>query len=368
VRAVFFSPSSGVIISTVEFTRALPNAMPSESPRVSICIPTYNGGNYLAETLDCVAAQTFDDYEVVIVDDGSADDTVMIAERYVATEPRARLIRNAVRAGSSARNLKRCVEESRGEWIKPLQQDDVISPDCLARMVDAGARGPLVFAHHGYVFSPNTDDGVRHYYESLPTLGAELPVPFATADSACAAFMRNPWTNFIGSWSTSLIHRTCLEKYGPFHKTIIYFPDLEYWMRVGTNEGMSIVPERLSHYRVHGQSISARLRGDPLNEYRSGLDLALLVYSVARDPQYARFREFAQRWDPPFDAEGAFMERLLDWRWEALELSHRKGDPARLRTFNAFCDQNPALRSVLRDHDRRLPAWQRFKHFVKARV
>jgi glycosyltransferase involved in cell wall biosynthesis len=338
------------------------------NPTISVCIPTYNGAQYLAETLDSVAAQTFDDFEVVIVDDCSTDDTVSIAERYVGGEPRARLIRNAVRAGSSARNLRRCVEESRGEWIKPLQQDDLISPDCLAKMVSGGARGPLVFAHHDYVFSPDTDGSVRHYYESLPTIGVELPVPFATPDAVCDALMRNAWVNFIGSWSTSLIHRTCLEKYGPFHKTIIYFPDLEYWMRVGTNEGMSIVAERLSYYRVHGKSVSASLRGDPLNIFRSRLDWALLVYSIARDPQYARFREFALRWDPPFDAEWAFMDQLIDQRWVALEASHRERDRSLLNAFNVFCAQNPALLAALRDNDRRLPAWQRFKHFLKARV
>jgi glycosyltransferase involved in cell wall biosynthesis len=342
--------------------------MSSKPPRVSICIPTYNGGKYLAETLDCVAAQTFDDFEVVIVDDCSSDDTVKIAEQYVATEPRARLIRNAVRAGSSARNMWRCVEESRGEWIKPLQQDDLLSPDCVARMVSAGARAPLVFGHHGYVFAPDTDDQVRHWYESLPTLGVELPVPLVTPNAACEAFMRNPWINFIGSWSTSLIHRTCIEKYGSFHKTIIYFPDFDYWMRVATNEGMAIVAERLSDYRVHGHSVSARLRGDPLNQYRGGLDWVLLAHSIARDSRYARLREFALRWVPPFDAESSFMDQLLEWRWEALEASHRKRDRTLLNAFNTFCDQNPAIRDVLREHDRRLPAWQRFKYFLKARV
>jgi glycosyltransferase involved in cell wall biosynthesis len=337
-------------------------------PTVSICIPTYNGGPYLAQTLDSVAAQTFADFEVVLVDDGSTDDTLAIAERFVAGERRARLIRNAVRAGSSARNLQRCVAESRGEWIKPLQQDDLLSPDCLARMVNAGERGPLVFGLHDYAFSPDTDDTVRRFYESLPTLGVELPTPFVPADEACAAFMRNPFINFIGSWSTSLIRRDCIEKYGPFHKTIIFFPDLEYWMRVGTNEGMSIVPERLSTYRVHGQSISGSIRRDPLAHYRGGLDWALLAYSVARDAQYARFREFALRWDPPFDAEAGFLDQMLDWRWKALEASHRERDRSLLEAFNTFCDRNPPLRDALREHDRGMPAWIRFKQFLKARV
>jgi glycosyltransferase involved in cell wall biosynthesis len=337
-------------------------------PKVSICIPTYNGGPYLDETLKSVAAQTFSDYEVVIVDDGSTDDTLAIAERYVAGERRARLVRNAVRAGSSARNLNRCVEESRGEWIKPLQQDDLLSPDCLEQMVNAGDRGPLVFGYHDYAFSPDTDDGVRHYYESLPTLATELPAPFAPPQDVRAAFMRQPFINFIGSWSTSLIRRDCIEKYGPFHKTIIYFPDLEYWMRVGTNEGVAIVPERLSSYRVHGRSISANLRGDPLNHFRGGLDCALLTYAVARNPEFTNFREFALQWDPPLDAEQSFVIQLLDSRWDALEASHRKRDRTLLKTFNTFCERNPEVREALREYDRRMPPWRRFKQFLKARV
>jgi len=337
-------------------------------PTVSICIPTYNGAAYLAETLDSVTAQTFADYEVVIVDDGSSDDTLAIAERYVAGEPRARLIRNAVRAGGSARNLNRCFEESRGEWIKPLQQDDLLAPECLAQMVNAGTRGPLVFGHHDYAFSPDTTEEVRHYYESLPTLAVELPVLFAPPDEVCAACMRNPFVNFIGSWSTALIRRDCIDKYGAFHKTITYFPYFEYWMRVGTNEGMSIVPQRLSTYRVHGRSISANIRQDPLREFRGGLDSAVFAYAVARDPKYTRFREFARRWNQPFDAEVEFLNLLLDWRWEALEASHRKRDRSLLAAFNSFCDRNPEFRDALREHDRRMPAWLRFKQFLKARV
>ncbi len=337
-------------------------------PKVSICIPTYNGGAYLGETLDSVSAQTFADFEVVIVDDCSTDDTLAIAEQYVAGERRARLIRNEVRAGSSARNLSRCAEEARGEWIKPLQQDDLLSPDCVAKMVDAGERGPLVFGHHGYAVSAETGGEVRRFYESLPTLGVELPMLYASPDEVCSAFMRKPFVNFIGSWSTSLIRRDCIQKYGTFHKTIIYFPDLEYWMRVGTNEGMSIVPERLSTYRVHGRSVSASIRRDPLYHLRGGLEWALLAFLIARDPRYSRFREFALRWDPPFDGERAFLEQLLEWRWDALEASHRKRDRTLLEAFNLFCERNPELRDALREQDRQMPAWRRLKQFLKARV
>ena len=73
------------------------------SPHVSVCVPTYNGAAHLAETLASIAGQTYHDYEVVIVDDGSTDGTLALAEAYAARDARVRVFRNAKRAGSSAR-------------------------------------------------------------------------------------------------------------------------------------------------------------------------------------------------------------------------------------------------------------------------
>ena len=182
------------------------------SPTISVCIPTYNGAEFLPETLASVAAQRFDDFEVVIVDDGSTDATIEIAERFARDESRARVIRNRTRAGSSARNANRCVEEARGEWLKFLFQDDVIAPDCLAKMLAAGRRSPLVIAWHDYLFSEGVDEEVRRFYETLPTLGAVLPTDFAAPDVFRAALMQRFGVNFIGPTSTCLVHRECFSR------------------------------------------------------------------------------------------------------------------------------------------------------------
>jgi GT2 family glycosyltransferase len=63
------------------------------APTISVCVPTYNGSAYLAETLASISAQTSDDLEILIVDDGSSDDTLGIAERFATTERRARVVR-----------------------------------------------------------------------------------------------------------------------------------------------------------------------------------------------------------------------------------------------------------------------------------
>ena len=131
------------------------------APTISVCVPTYNGSAYLAETLASISAQTFDDLEILIVDDGSSDDTRAIAERFATTERRARVVRNAERAGSSARNANKCLDHARGEWIKFIFQDDLMAPTCLSRMLEAGRRGPLVIAWHDYWFAPDIEPRVR---------------------------------------------------------------------------------------------------------------------------------------------------------------------------------------------------------------
>jgi glycosyltransferase involved in cell wall biosynthesis len=337
-------------------------------PKISVCIPTYNGDAYLEEALDCVSAQTFEDFDVVIVDDCSSDGTVAIAERYVATEPRARLVRNAVRAGSSGSNSNRCIDESSGEWIRFLFQDDLMTPDCLEKMLAAGDRGPLVISAHDYVFAPGTDPEVRESYEALPTIGEVLPDAYASPEEVCSGIMQHPWINFIGPTSTGLIRRDCFAKYGRFDDTIVYFPDLEYWMRVGTNAGLAIVSERLTSFRVHEGTTSARIRRDPLGAFRGSLDWIYLMRLIDQAPEYRRLREFARRWDPPFDPALAVREWLIEARWTAGEASYRQRDRRFIRELNSRCKRDPVFRAIVREFDADQPLWTRLKEFVKVRV
>lgn len=337
-------------------------------PAISVCIPTYNGAEFLPQTLASASAQDFDAFEILIVDDGSTDATVEIAEQFARKEPRARIVRNSARAGSSARNANRCVDEARGEWIKFLFQDDVMAPDCLTKMFAAGRRGPLVITWHDYLFSGDVDAEVRGFYETLPTLGALLPGDFAAPDAFRAAVMQHFGVNFIGPTSSSFVHRRCFATYGPFSPEIVSYPDLEFWMRVGSNEGLSIVPERLVSFRVHDRSISGRQRGNPASARRQRFEWLHFLWLIAYTPEYGILRDFALSCDPPFDAAAQLANHALDLRWDALEESHRQRDRRLLLEFNAFCRRNPEIGAILRRHDAALPLWVRLKQFVKARI
>jgi len=347
--------------------RATTHLSSMPNPTVSVCVPTYNGAAFLAQTLDSIAAQTFGDFEILIVDDMSTDATLSIAESFVATEPRARIIRNTERAGSSARNANQCLRHARGEWIKFLFQDDLMAPTCLARMLDACQRGPLVIAWHDYLFEPDVDETTRRLYENPVSLETRLPTTYAGVDEFCDAVLDHWGLNFIGPTSSSLIHRDCLSRYGEFRGDIRTFPDYEYWLRVASNEGLAIVPERLITFRVHNTSISAGIREEFRRKAMLPLEPLLLMLQFARDPNYENLRRRALARRPPLDPERALRDAAFDARWLAGELRYRRRDDAPLRQWNAFCESHPEMADVLRDVDASMTRWGRFKQFVKGK-
>ena len=92
-------------------------------PVVSVCIPTYNGAAYLSQCLDSVMQQTCQSMEILVVDDGSSDDSGAIAQRYEGVDRRVRVIANKEHLGL-VENWNRCVDLANGEWIKFVFQDD----------------------------------------------------------------------------------------------------------------------------------------------------------------------------------------------------------------------------------------------------
>lgn len=338
-------------------------------PEISVCVPTYNGGAFLSETLDCIATQTFHDIEILIVDDGSTDDTLGIADRFAARDRRARVVRNEIRAGSSARNANRCVGLARGEWIKFLYQDDLMTPDCLAEMREAGRRGPLVISRHDYRFEPDVDDAARRTYESLPRLGDNLTGTFATPNDFCDAVLDHWEINFIGPTSSSFIRRDCFERYGLFAPDIATFPDLEYWIRVGSNEGLSIVTKPLVTFRVHGKSISAG-RNDPANpkQYQYSLELLALLCKLKSEPFYERVRFRSQSHPVAPRLEALFRELASAGRWEAIDRRFKTKKTDHLEYWAAFCEKYPIVVDELRAIDAGLSTVARVKQFVKSRL
>jgi len=322
-------------------------------PFVSVCVPTYNGNAFLAETLESIAAQTFDDYEVVIVDDNSTDDTVAIARQYAASDPRVRIFAPPERAGSSARNANRCLAYARGEWIKFIFQDDLMAPDCLAAMLDATRDGHrFALCWHDYRFEEGVSEETRGWYESLPSLRTAVPGTYASPGDFCEAVLAHWGKNFLGPTSSSFIHRDCFARHGSFSSENVSFPDLDCWIRMGQSEGLAIAPSYLVTFRVHATSISAGLRGSRLSDYRSELEFLRFHLDVASAPAHARLREHMRAHAPPMDPGELLLKRAKGTRWLAIDARNRHQDPSLWEKWDGFVRAHPEVAALLREADR----------------
>ena len=134
-------------------------------PSVTVCIPTYNGAAYLAACLHSVSAQTFSNFEVVVVDDCSSDESASIAKSYAQRDSRIRVLVNDATLGLVG-NRNRCVQLSQGEWVKFVFQDDIILPDCLTEMLATAARTqmPIVTCARDFIFEPGSSSEDRQFY------------------------------------------------------------------------------------------------------------------------------------------------------------------------------------------------------------
>ncbi len=110
------------------------------TPVVSVIVPVYKTERYLAECIESVLAQTFEDFEMILVDDGSPDNSGKICDDYAARDPRIRVFHEENGGVTSARRLG--VERSRAEWIMFVDSDDKLFPNALRDLLDAAAEHP----------------------------------------------------------------------------------------------------------------------------------------------------------------------------------------------------------------------------------
>lgn len=265
-------------------------------PLVSICIPTFNGAPFLALCLDSVLSQSLGNAEVLVVDDQSTDDTWDIICRYRQAHPRLRAYRNQHNLGLVG-NWNRCVELAQGRWIKFLFQDDLMEPNCLERMVEAGERTgrPLVACRRDFIFEGVSTEVVDEYEKFTTTISLDAATRGREdlgPEDFCQAALHFGSANFVGEPSSTLIRRDVFEGLGAFRGDIIQLCDLEFWLRVGVNFGMAYVPETLAHFRVHGQSTTSK--NSFAKEYlKDVVDPLILAREFALSPAFAPLRATA---------------------------------------------------------------------------
>jgi glycosyltransferase involved in cell wall biosynthesis len=263
------------------------------SPLVSICIPTFNAEKYLKECLESVISQTLTDFEILIVDNQSTDQTLEIVKSYAEHDSRFRIIVNEHNIGA-INNFNRCAELANGEWIKYVHADDLIAPDCLEKLLSAKQpNSDLICCRRNFLFESGVSEKTKKYYLSiLSDRSIDSLFPNSTDISAqdfCKATLENIGFNIVGEPVAVLVNRNMFYRYGTFNRHIINKCDVELWTRIAIHTGVTYVPQALATHRVHSDSMTIGNTTD--RHYRkSQIDQLILLHEFVLNPIYIPLR------------------------------------------------------------------------------
>lgn len=281
--------------------------MPS---RISVCVPTYNGEAFLEECLAGLAAQTFEDFEVVVVDDCSSDTTVAIAQQWAARDGRFSVHVNPVNLGLVG-NWNRCIALARGEWIKFMFQDDLIEPQCLEAMLAVGDQsGGFVACSRSFVFEEPCDPSLPDLYDRhrLAVEAIFTPTTTLSAEAYSRIKCDRMDINIIGEPTVTMIRKDLFDRYGLFDPMLVQICDSEMWTRLASNVGVTFIPEHLVAFRVHGASATGANRGRPFRGVI--IDGIVETARFCTLPAFAAFRESARKAGRPKMLEAALATQL----------------------------------------------------------
>jgi glycosyltransferase involved in cell wall biosynthesis len=209
-------------------------------PTVSVIIPTYNRARYVVEAVESVFAQTFKDYEVIVVDDGSTDNTKQVLEPY---RGRIRYVRQENRGLAAARN--RGVREARGELVAFLDSDDCWEPRMLEGILKTFEKHPDV----GAVFVAEREmDKDGQPRERVHT--KRSPGLFFTPESMVSK------DTGVGCGRPPVVRKKWLDALGGFDESMRSAVDCEMWIRYSFHVPMILHPEPLVRRRVHEGHLS----------------------------------------------------------------------------------------------------------------
>lgn len=249
-----------------------------KNPKVSVCIPTYNYGRYLPEAIESVLNQTYTDFELLVLDDASQDDTESIVQSYVAKDSRIRYVRNSTNVGM-VNNWNRCLELATGKYIKYLFGDDVFSSSLLLEkmtaILESDASISLVSSSRTIIDENSRQIDICSFYSSdIKKDGKEVI-------NTCLLQLKN----FIGEPTVVMFRKSqALRGFDTRFKQIV---DLEMWFHLLEQGFFAYIDGPLCSFRIHDKQQTLKNKYDT-----EALDDGFRLIDEYLDKEYACIDNF----------------------------------------------------------------------------
>lgn len=205
----------------------------ASAPKISVCLLSYNHGHVIAQAMEGVLAQTFGDFELIVSDDCSTDDSMKVIESFAARDPRVKPLRTPSNLGMAG-NTNFAVSHARGEYIALLHHDDVPEPALLARWLGvADADGNITFVFNDYLMD---DRWIGHHKETI--LRERMD-----GDDFLRKRLLKRWDSPIRG--TALIRTSAFRSLGGMDERFGLLADIDLWMRLAQGAKVGYVGEPL---------------------------------------------------------------------------------------------------------------------------
>ncbi|MGB3240956.1 MAG: glycosyltransferase [Geitlerinemataceae cyanobacterium] len=270
-------------------------------PLVSLCIPTYNGANYISDTIQSAISQSYPNIEIILSDDDSDDNTMLISQKLISKSS----IKFSIFSHSTyglVKNWNFCLTKAKGKYIKFLHQDDILEPECVEKLVEIAEKDEKV----GLVFSPRgilMSEGAEREFvcldnykngQNLYTGWKELEEIQPGQKLLSQPDVLDSPINKIGEPTTVLIRKDVFNNIGDFDPELPQLVDVEMWLRILSQYKVGFINRTLSHWRLHPQQQSCQNFKNPKTPFT--LDLLKLYDKILNNPNYPPvLREKAQQ-------------------------------------------------------------------------
>lgn len=213
------------------------------SPKVSILMSVYNGACFLREAIDSILNQSFGDFEFIIVDDGSNDNTWEILSEYSFRDKRIILLQNKTNIGLT-KSLNRCLSVSRGLYIARQDDDDISLYDRLKKQVD------YLDNHTDVILVSGNYDRIDENNRLIKSMKLDCD------DKTILWHLT--FYNYIGGHSQVMFRRDKAIKLGGYSESFTHAQDYDLWLRLSKIGKIAIIRDTILKYRVHDNRITSK--------------------------------------------------------------------------------------------------------------
>jgi len=274
------------------------------SSLVSIIIPCYNQGQFLAEAIQSVLNQDYEQKEIIVVNDGSTDNTKVVAAKFLHT---IKYIEQENRGLSSARNA--AIRIAKGDYIAFLDSDDVLLPGSIARRVEylESHPGTDMICSDAVFFDESGPLGLRSKLYNMPKNLENF---------------RWETVDYNATISSAMVRRSCFDKVGLFEESIRTSEDWLMFVKLSLHFNMAYINEPLIKYRLHKNSLSRSIK---LNNVGHRIAISQITNAPYFDDYPAHFR-----------AQLLFLRFASAWRFEPKQIAYNfflravKTDPTQI--------------------------------------